>query len=249
MASLTVTPQCGPTTSTTSRKASITTALQSARARIQLTESYSYCDFYVGAVDDFIVAGFFTREQCPGQPGNPKTTSSFYCGVRRSPGAPRCPKDEGFMTIQLTGRHRARVQVGLENEEAQRRAAERKRRLAADKDAEGSRKALEDMPSTHAAFRARTAATMQAVLLMIPRAIAPTVWHGFSYDDETKAEIAELTDEIVALLQRGGTCFNRERHMEIATGYRASIARADITFAGVLSKLSTLSERAEEVTQ
>ena len=254
MASRTLTPQCGSAPSTigpdahTRRAPEIPFMSAAKHPGIKLEQGGRY-DWYTGPIDDFITAGFFTREQCPGQPGNPKTTSSFYRGVRRSPGAANCPHDEGYVTIRVIGRHRAEVRVGLKKGEAERRKAEKAREYAANEAAEKSRKSLEDMPSTHAAFRARTAGTMQAVLRMIPRTLAPTDWHGFSYDDETKAEIAELTEEIVTLLQRGGTCFNRKRHIHIATGHRAVIARADAKFSGVLSMLSTLSERAEEVMQ
>ncbi|WP_062469165.1 hypothetical protein [Variovorax boronicumulans] len=58
-------------------------------------------------------------EQLPGQPGNQKTSCTYYQGVSsRRTGAPH---DENYMGITAEGKHRFRVVKGLPIEEQERR--------------------------------------------------------------------------------------------------------------------------------
>ena len=214
-------------------------AARSARSRIRLVSSQSYADFFTGSVDDFIAAGFFTLDQCPGQPGNGKTTSVFYNGMKRAKGAPRPPRREGYIAIRLTGRNRASVQICVSKEEEARREERDRHQDRAKNEAERAQKILRDMPTTHAEYREKTARTIGALLHVIPSIVGSNEWDGFSYDDDIRAELAELAAEMLALVKGGGTRFNAKRQASIATGHRATIARSDPGFVAMLGDLTT----------
>ncbi|VTU20167.1 hypothetical protein SRS16CHR_02588 [Variovorax sp. SRS16] len=249
MATQIIAPVCGAAQSNIRSSAKDYTKAEqnAARARINTQQQYRE-DVHIGAIEDLIAAGVMTLAQCPGQAGNPPKSATYYDGERRTRGMKAVPRDLHYFAISLYGRGRARVVLGLSEDEASRREewlradiaamnAERQQKEQLAVQARYSRKALSEMVTTHAAYRADVVQTSKVLLNLVRDGAGRSKWHGFSYCDDAKAQLAELADEMIQILETGTTCFNAKLHATIATKWQADIARGDPKFVGMLAAL------------
>ncbi|MDM0007878.1 hypothetical protein QTI51_24695 [Variovorax sp. J22G73] len=86
-------------------------------------EEWHWANAYTGTAEALVAAGICRMDQLPGQPGNKKTSCTYYrgqpCGRTAFNGAQR---DAYFMTISAEGKTRFRVVKGLPVEEQDRRS-------------------------------------------------------------------------------------------------------------------------------
>lgn len=113
--------------------------------------------------------------------------------------------------------------------------------------AEASGVALANMPTTHAAYRADRVQLVGAFLKTVVEIPDPCRNHGFSYDDEARAEMADLAERMIDLMKTGTTVFDAKRHASIVQSHNAGIARGDAKFVGMLAALAVAREAGEEV--
>ena len=103
------------------------------RAGLQREELH-WANSYTGTAEALVVARICRIDQLPGQPGNQKTSCTYYRGEPcRRVGAQR---DENYMAISVEGKTRFRVLLGVPR-------AERERRLAALRETEALREKAE----------------------------------------------------------------------------------------------------------
>jgi hypothetical protein len=223
---------------------------------VRVTE-YWHSDEYFGTAEALISVGLVRADQLPGQPGMPKSCSTFYDGQRVGRGTGKHGKhDDKYMHVFTVGKKFA-IRKGVTAEvEAERRAV-----LDAEFDAErefervaAAAKQKAEREVSHAAIMAECALVVMVnsadeyrqkiikelrshVGYLLQEDMRTNNHHGFSVDESVAAEVDDLLDEMIELVSKADVQFDARRHKEINLKCKGDIAKGDASFQRTLEHL------------
>ncbi len=186
-------------------------------------ESVIFC----GTREQLLAAGVIVADDpLPGDPGMRNTFARF------NPGHPR--------RIAMIWRRGTRFTVEVLRPQHEREAIARGEELRRareqfEREARLLEQRIEDLPRTHAAFR-QTRERALRTLMASARALTEPAG-GFSFDQETVAEIALLVRRIRKVLAEGATQFDQELRDAEVERMRSDLRAKDPDFARFLREL------------
>ncbi|WP_371435416.1 hypothetical protein [Polaromonas sp.] len=206
-------------------------------------------DEQTGLVSDFITAGAFSLDQCPGQGGNPAKSVTYFSGERKRKGARSSGYGPGYIQITLCGKGRARVICGITPEEAERRAIEwqgeheaqikqsNQRRQAKYLGSLAARE-LANLTESHDNYRANVVHSVKSLLEETYGLCSGAPSHGFSYSGHAQEQIREHLAAVLLLVRTAETIFNKSKHEAAVFKLKSICAKGDSKLTDMLQKLT-----------
>ncbi|MFZ3081409.1 hypothetical protein [Rhodoferax ferrireducens] len=222
-----------------------------------IRNEFGWTDEYIGTAEALVSAGLVRADQLPGQPGMPKSCSTFYDGQRVGRGTGTNGKqDEKYMHVFTVGKKFA-IRKGVMAEVAAERRAARDAEFTAEREFErvtAAAKQKAEREVRHAATMAECALVLmvnsadeyrQKIIKALRSHVGYLLQedmrinnnHGFSVDESVAAEVDDLLDEMIELVSNADVQFNARRHKEIHLKCKGDIARGDASFQRTLEHL------------